>query len=342
MPLFNFLEENPVAKTSGPFAPSPLVNMGATNPAPEMGGGGSFLGDLLRATVPGQAMREVREKRALKELAARMQRGEMPKDEAAIVYAGITGDYSGLFGIGARSPAVLQEWQKFSAMSPEQQRSFLNMKRAGKVVDLGGSQAVLDPTDSSIEKEYEKALRPEDEPENVAAKAEAQVAGTKQGEREADLGKVQESASYMLSVIDKLLEPGGSGLAPGVKETVGGIAGLQGAQSYYMPITKNQRHFQPIINQIRGQTFMRAYETLKGGGQITEIEGRKGEQAIARLSQAQDEASFEEALRELRDVVKKGLDRAVVEADSGLIKQPTADQKMQGWDRETIDFGDLQ
>ena len=42
---------------------------------------------------------------------------------------------------------------------------------------------------------------------------------------------------------------------------------------------------------------------MKGGGQITEIEGQKGEAAIARLRTAQSEPEFLEALQDFRELV---------------------------------------
>jgi hypothetical protein len=41
-----------------------------------------------------------------------------------------------------------------------------------------------------------------------------------------------------------------------------------------------------FLDQIGGAAFLTAFETLKGGGQITEVEGEKATNAIARLSTA--------------------------------------------------------
>lgn len=341
MPLFNFLQDIAKPQTQGLFAAPPGMMPTAAPEAPRAEG--SFLGDLMRSTIPGQALEKVRQDRALKELASRMQRGELSKEQAGIEYAGITGDYSAIFGTGSQGPMALQEWQKFSAMSPADQKRYLIMKRSGQTIDLGGSQAVLDPVSGGIAQEYDKTLKPEDQPENIAAGKQAEVTGKVQGERSMEVGKAQQNAQYMLSTIDKLLNPGG-GLAPGAESVVGGFMGMQGRQSSVFPVTENQRRFQPMINQIKGQTFLRAYETLKGGGQITEVEGQKAESAMARLDQAQDEKSFEDALRELRGVIEAALARTVQEAggSSGLIGEPSADQKMQGWGApRTVKFGDL-
>lgn len=64
------------------------------------------------------------------------------------------------------------------------------------------------------------------------------------------------------------------------------------------------------IEQLQGAAFLQAFEALKGGGQITEVEGRKATDAIARLSRVQNKEDFTQALRDLRSVVEAGLNRA--------------------------------
>ena len=65
-----------------------------------------------------------------------------------------------------------------------------------------------------------------------------------------------------------------------------------------------------LIDQIRGDVFLQAFSTLKGGGQITEIEGEKATQAQARLSTAQSEEDFRAALNELKFYTELGIKRA--------------------------------
>lgn len=58
--------------------------------------------------------------------------------------------------------------------------------------------------------------------------------------------------------------------------------------------------------QLQGKAFLEAYGMLKGGGQITEVEGIKAEAAMARLDRAQDVETAREALTEFRDAVRAG------------------------------------
>lgn len=77
--------------------------------------------------------------------------------------------------------------------------------------------------------------------------------------------------------------------------------------------------------QIEGKTFLEAFESLRGGGAITEIEGAKGQQAISRMNKAQSEVEYIKAARELQDVVRKGVERARAKAgQSGAASAPGA------------------
>lgn len=71
-----------------------------------------------------------------------------------------------------------------------------------------------------------------------------------------------------------------------------------------------QYDFGTRIEQLQGQSFLQAYERLRGGGQITEVEGKKAEAAISRLRSGLSPEDYRAALGELRGVVERGLARA--------------------------------
>jgi len=62
--------------------------------------------------------------------------------------------------------------------------------------------------------------------------------------------------------------------------------------------------------QIKGASFLEAFEMLKGGGSITNIEGEKGTAAINRMSLAQSEKEYIDAAREVQDILRTGMNRA--------------------------------
>ena len=99
-------------------------------------------------------------------------------------------------------------------------------------------------------------------------------------------------------VIDQAINHPGRGYATGASSMLPILPGTDAAD------------FRAVLDQIKGQAFLQAFESLKGGGQITEVEGQKATQAIARLDRAQSEAEFVKSLQELRGIVASGLERA--------------------------------
>ena len=91
-----------------------------------------------------------------------------------------------------------------------------------------------------------------------------------------------------------------------------GITGM--VQGRIPPMSPAGTDLNVRINQAKGQTFLEAFESLKGAGQITEIEGQKAEQAIARLDRAQSTEAYQQALDDLADVLRSGMERARTKA----------------------------
>ena len=113
-----------------------------------------------------------------------------------------------------------------------------------------------------------------------------------------NLPQAVDSANYMLGLIQDVKND------PDLRKRVG-LMGVLPA----LPGTPGVS-FDSKVAQLKGNTFMQAYQSLKGGGQITEVEGRKAEDAIARLNRAQSPDDFISALDDLSSVVQIGLQRA--------------------------------
>ena len=79
--------------------------------------------------------------------------------------------------------------------------------------------------------------------------------------------------------------------------------------------------FNTLNKQAQGQVFLQGFEALKGGGVITEVEGLKAEQALARINQAQSREDYEAGLRDYKEVIENGLvaarQKAGIEAPQG-------------------------
>jgi hypothetical protein len=203
-------------------------------------------------------------------------------------------------------PSSVQEWQYISGLSAEDRRKYMAMKRASQIVNLGGTQGVLNPNDpTELEAEFEVTLKPEQKIEHLREKVEAETKARINTKAvvaaKLSLPLSIESAGYMTTLLDKAMNH------PGMKDVIG-LPDNPLALKGYMPAT-DAADFMSIYKQITGKQFMEAYKTLKGGGQITEIEGRKATEAMARMSTSQSEAAFLEALREFREVILIGLAR---------------------------------
>jgi hypothetical protein len=72
----------------------------------------------------------------------------------------------------------------------------------------------------------------------------------------------------------------------------------------------DQRNFAQKFKQLGGQEFLAAYNELRGGGGISEVEGLKAEQAISALKDTGiSPAEFRKNMWILQDAVKSGFDR---------------------------------
>jgi hypothetical protein len=105
---------------------------------------------------------------------------------------------------------------------------------------------------------------------------------------------------------DRLVVPkGGRRPHPGFEGVVGmGIPGVR-----LFPGTA-AASFDALFEQAEGGAFLQAYESLRGTGQITEIEGTKATSALTRMKRSQSEAEFVKAAREFADVLRAGVARA--------------------------------
>jgi len=105
------------------------------------------------------------------------------------------------------------------------------------------------------------------------------------------------SPESMVASIDGILND------PALDSATGVLAWTQN-----IPGTSAKR-FGTRTKQLDGQAFLQAFESLKGAGQITEVEGTKATQAIGRLDTAQSADDYRAALNELKSVLVLGQQR---------------------------------
>lgn len=156
------------------------------------------------------------------------------------------------------------------------------------------------------------------------AKTSAKEEAKARTQAKIDLPSVKSNADYMKKKIDELLAH------PGFESTVG--APGWGKVSRYVSGTK-EADFMTRHKQITGKTFMKAYETLKGGGQITEIEGQKATEALQRMTTAASEKEYRAAAEDF----KREIDRLTALAEQRASgKEPSPAKSSNGWSAERL------
>ena len=169
----------------------------------------------------------------------------------------------------------------------------------------------------------------------------AQIAG---GQKAIENEKALITAENMLAAIDGILADPAARWAVGV----GGI-GTGALQNIGLgALAPGAARARGRMDQIQGQVYLRAYESLKGAGQITEYEGRKAKDAIARLNETQSWEDYQDALRELRDVTRAAVERikkhSSAQSSSGVQYRQESEQKKQqpqatgfeGWSMQEV------
>jgi hypothetical protein len=115
--------------------------------------------------------------------------------------------------------------------------------------------------------------------------------------------KGKEKIDYSVTKDGKQIE--GRKPAAGFETAVG-----FGLPSYLTPAGSSASDFKVRLDQIKDRTFLQAFETLKGSGQITEKEGEKATSALNRMNTAQSEIEFIKAAREFEQNLRTGMDLA--------------------------------
>lgn len=189
------------------------------------------------------------------------------------------------------NPAAVREWKFYSNLPPEQRQQYITMKRADQWKDIGTGFVmpnVVNPSGAPV-----ATLQ-----KDVAGAAAQKEIGERQGQAAADLPRQEDNAALALDTINQIRSHPGKQYGLGVAGVLPGIPGTQ------------QKGFVSLVEQAKGKTFLEAFNSLKGGGQITEAEGRKATEALARLDRAQRPEDFDKALSDLETVIQLGLQRS--------------------------------
>lgn len=192
----------------------------------------------------------------------------------------------------------VQTREDFDALPMEQQELLKAMKRGVQFTPEGAAQFVLKQQEARAEMERRAAMMQADpvrQEQTRKLKTEADIA---EENRMRSMQKTLDTASYMDDLLEKVKTHPGRQYATGKSSILPKVPGTEPA------------NFQVLLDQLQGQQFMQAYETLKGGGQITEIEGRKATDAMARMNPRQSEEAFLQGVSEFQNIVRSAKERA--------------------------------
>ena len=177
---------------------------------------------------------------------------------------------------------------------------------AFRALDMTARAAGFKPTSEGGSGLYEQFMATG----GAGLKAEAKAFGRGQGQERSqkliDLPKVQDQSAKSLNLINRIIQ---NNELDGV---LGKYEGLIPSESVTASLyfTQDQIDLIGDIDNLENEVFLEAFQTLKGGGQITELEGAKAQRAIVNLSRLRSPDKFKGALRDLAEVISAGLERA--------------------------------
>lgn len=160
-------------------------------------------------------------------------------------------------------------------------------------------------------------LDPDFQAQKQAKIAQGREQGKIQAKAQADLPNTIMQGEQTIKLVDDLLNHPGFNVSVGKSAPIGKLQSL-------VPGT-NAASFDIALNQLKGKQFLEAFESLKGGGQITQIEGEKATQAMSRMEKANTEEEFQRAAREFQGIIQMGISRA--KSRAGQPQQPTQSQQ---------------
>ncbi|BAF86848.1 hypothetical protein AZC_0850 [Azorhizobium caulinodans ORS 571] len=204
------------------------------------------------------------------------------------------------------NPALIQLGKDGSPMQPKLPQGF-NIARDPIKVDAGTETVLLDPQTRQPIGRISK---------NVQAEAQQKAVGTAtgevQGQAQANLPNVLATAQQIQKTIQDVRNDPYRDRGTGLSSIFNVIPATGGYD------------FARKVDQLKGQAFLQAFQSLKGGGAITEVEGQKATNALARLDTAQSKEAFNQALSDMEEVVNAGVERAKKLAAGGAPAAPGA------------------
>jgi hypothetical protein len=192
----------------------------------------------------------------------------------------------------------VQTREDFNALPVEQQELLKAMKRGVQFTPEGAAQFVLKQQESRMQQQQKMAMMQADPVRQEQTRKLKTEADVLEENRVKAMQKSFDTYNYMDELLERVKTHPGRQYSTGKSSILPKVPGTAPAD------------FQVLLDQIGGQQFLQAFETLKGGGQITEVEGRKATEAQARLNPKQSEESFLQGVTELQGIARSAKERA--------------------------------
>jgi hypothetical protein len=192
----------------------------------------------------------------------------------------------------------VQTREDFNALPVEQQELLKAMKRGVQFTPEGAAQFVLKQQESRMQQQQKMAMMQADPARREQTRKLKTEADVLEENRVKAMQKSFDTYNYMDELLERVKTHPGRQYSTGKSSILPKVPGTAPAD------------FQVLLDQIGGQQFLQAFETLKGGGQITEVEGRKATEAQARLNPKQSEESFLQGVTELQGIARSAKERA--------------------------------
>jgi hypothetical protein len=164
-------------------------------------------------------------------------------------------------------------------------------------VDAGTHYEMVDPVTKQVIQRIQK---------DVAGAAEQKKVGEGLGTAKVDLPKAEHNATLLLKHIKDVEDD------KGLDAVVGSV------DSRTPTFFPSSVRAESRLDQIQGETFLQAFQSLKGAGQISNVEGEKATNALNRLSRRDmSEADYRQALKDFKTEVQALLELARKRAGQG-------------------------
>ncbi len=191
--------------------------------------------------------------------------------------------------------AMMQQLMKNQGGQTSSTRPYYSFlpTEGGYAVGNNRTGDIDDPSNPS----YRGVMKASDSPRIAGEKAREKEIGEDKGKAIVDLPASKVRTETTLDLVDELTSH------PGMKDVIGfpdNPLTLKG----WMPGT-DAADFKNRLDQLTNRTFMEIFPTLKGGGQITEIEGEKGQSSINRMKAATSEKEFQSAAKDFKSEVNR-------------------------------------